>query len=109
VVLRCLAKSPEQRYATMAELGAALRPFARDPNAAGILVERMQRMHERGGYVEWAVGTPAVATLSKESQAQLAAAVARGRRRGRRRARPSPPSADRPRAFSVPNSCRSRA
>ncbi|HWU89310.1 MAG TPA: serine/threonine-protein kinase, partial [Kofleriaceae bacterium] len=55
VVLRCLAKSPEQRYATMGELGAALRPFARDPHAAGILVERMQRMHERGGSVDWEV------------------------------------------------------
>jgi serine/threonine-protein kinase len=76
VVMKCLEKSPEQRYATMAELGAALRPFARDPHAAGILVERMQRMHERGGYVDWAVGTPAVSTLPPESQALLAVAAA---------------------------------
>ncbi len=44
VVLRCLAKSPEQRYPNMAELGRDLIPFARDPHQAAVLVERMTRM-----------------------------------------------------------------
>jgi serine/threonine-protein kinase len=44
VVLRCLAKSPEQRYANMAELGRELVPFARDPHAAQNMVERMFRL-----------------------------------------------------------------
>jgi len=44
VVLRCLAKSPEQRYANMAELGRDLIPFARDPHNAQMMVERMFRM-----------------------------------------------------------------
>ncbi|MDQ3341379.1 MAG: protein kinase [Myxococcota bacterium] len=44
VVLRCLAKSPDQRYANMAELGRDLIPFARDEHAAQKMVERMVRM-----------------------------------------------------------------
>jgi len=58
VIMRCLAKAPEQRFANMAELGHALRPFMRDPKTAGILVERMHRLIERGGSIDWASGTP---------------------------------------------------
>ena len=44
VVLRCLAKTPEQRFANMAELGRALVPFTQDQHNANMLVERMQRV-----------------------------------------------------------------
>ena len=69
VVMRCLSKSPEQRYANMAELGNALRPFMRDPKTAGILVERMHRMIERGAQMDWAVGTPVPAAPPEDQAA----------------------------------------
>ncbi len=47
VILRCLAKSPEQRYATMADFGRDLIPFATDQHQAALLVERMHRMLRR--------------------------------------------------------------
>jgi serine/threonine-protein kinase len=47
VIMRCLAKSPEQRYASMAELARDLVPFVQDPHQAGVLVERMNRMLRR--------------------------------------------------------------
>ncbi len=48
VILRCLAKAPEQRYANMAELGRELVPFVQDGHQGAMLVERMQRMLRRG-------------------------------------------------------------
>jgi serine/threonine-protein kinase len=77
VVLRCLAKAPEQRYATMADLGAALLPFARDAQVATRLVERMRRTLERGGHVDWAAGTPVSdGALAAAAAAAVAAAGA---------------------------------
>src|SRR5207253_11232115 len=52
VIMRCLAKTPEQRYASMAELGRDLIPFSQDPHAASLLVERMTRMLRRS-QVDW--------------------------------------------------------
>ncbi|HEX5064089.1 MAG TPA: serine/threonine-protein kinase [Kofleriaceae bacterium] len=49
VILRCLAKSPEQRYANMAELGRDLVPYSPDPHGAQMLVDRMARMLRRSG------------------------------------------------------------
>jgi serine/threonine protein kinase len=44
VVRRCLEKSPEARYANVAEVAAALVPFSPSPQAAQLAVERMHRM-----------------------------------------------------------------
>jgi serine/threonine protein kinase len=52
VILRCLAKSHDQRYANMAEFARDLVPFAADPHAAQNLVERMLRMLKRSTF-DW--------------------------------------------------------
>ncbi|HEX7842479.1 MAG TPA: protein kinase, partial [Kofleriaceae bacterium] len=44
VVLRCLEKDRAARFQSMAEVAAALAPFARDRRAAGIVVERTNVM-----------------------------------------------------------------
>jgi eukaryotic-like serine/threonine-protein kinase len=57
VLLRCLAKSPDQRYTTMAELSRDLIPFAPDESQAKMLVERMVRMLRRSSGADWDVQT----------------------------------------------------
>jgi serine/threonine-protein kinase len=47
VILKCLAKSADQRYASMADLGRDLVPFVQDTHQAQRLVERMARMLRR--------------------------------------------------------------
>jgi serine/threonine-protein kinase len=44
IIMRCLAKNPDQRYASMAELGRDLLPHVQDVHQASLLVERMQRV-----------------------------------------------------------------
>ena len=44
VVLRCLAKDRAARFASMAELAAALAPFAGDQRAAALVVDRTRLM-----------------------------------------------------------------
>ncbi len=43
VVQRCLEKSPDARFPSVAEVAAALAPFARDPVAASQAAERIER------------------------------------------------------------------
>jgi len=66
VVLRCLSKPPELRYASMAELGRDLVPFSRDPHQAHVLAERMARTLRRSQLLDW---EPVVAALSSPVRA----------------------------------------
>jgi eukaryotic-like serine/threonine-protein kinase len=59
IILRCLAKAHEQRYANMAEFARDLVPFAADPHNAQMLVERMQRMLKRSSF-DWESGSTGV-------------------------------------------------
>ena len=67
VILRCLAKAPEQRYASMAELGRDLIPFAVDQHQAAMLVERMLRMLRRSHGGDWDTSGSAVMPLRDRS------------------------------------------
>ena len=58
VILRCLAKNPDQRYANMAELGRDLLPYVQDVHQASLLVERMQRMLGRAARTSAANADP---------------------------------------------------
>ena len=60
IVLKCLAKQPDQRYASMAELGRDLIPYAQDPQAGMLLVERMMRLLRRSNGGDWDISTSGV-------------------------------------------------
>jgi serine/threonine-protein kinase len=47
IILRCLEKDPERRFATTAELARDLAGFAQDQHQATVLVERMHRTLRR--------------------------------------------------------------
>jgi serine/threonine-protein kinase len=83
VILRCLAKSVEERYATVAELATALAPYA-TPAVATEYVPRIHRLLDR------AMTEPAIAAMrssSPSSQEKTALPAAR-------RATPAPLTGD---------------
>ncbi len=47
IILRCLAKSPDQRYPSVADLAADLAQHSREPHNTKLLVDRMFRMNQR--------------------------------------------------------------
>lgn len=85
VVYRCLAKELDHRYATVAELALALAPFAGDPRAAAIVVERTQAI------TRWtpapmvaypgSPGAPTTPTTLRSSAGSIDAAIAPHRSR----------------------------
>jgi serine/threonine-protein kinase len=48
IVRRCLAKQPDERFASVADLARELARLAREPDRAQVLVDRMVRMLGRG-------------------------------------------------------------
>jgi len=113
VVLRCLEKAPEQRYASMADLARDLVPFSTDTHQAQVLVERMTRTLRRSQAMpaEWnssTIGSGAVRQLwSGERAAEAAlraadAALETAVTPPARLARSSAPSAAQPEQSSGP-------
>lgn len=90
VVSSCLHKDPAERFQTVAELAAALAPFARDPREAALRVERLQRTQARwqasaGRAVPHGASEPRAAVDSRRFPPTVDLTVDVPRPRGRRR------------------------
>jgi len=81
VVLRCLEKDRKARFTSVAELAAALAPFARDQRAAALVVDRANLMLQRqGGWIEPAA-SPGLSTTATTLSGSAGAVRSRSRRR----------------------------
>jgi eukaryotic-like serine/threonine-protein kinase len=77
VVLRCLEKAPEQRYASMADLARDLVPFSTDRHQALVLVERMTRTLRRSSLMsaEWSASSSGSGSVRQLWSGERAAEV----------------------------------
>jgi len=83
VVFRCLEKVPARRYRTVAELAAALAPFAGEPRAAAVVLQRARTMLAGVPVEDDAMlVTAASAPTTLGASAGVAEPPRRGRRRG---------------------------
>ena len=81
VVLRCLEKDRKARFSSVADLAAALAPFARDQRAAALVVDRTNLMLQRqGGRIEPAA-SPGMSTTATTLSGSAGAVRSRSRRR----------------------------
>jgi eukaryotic-like serine/threonine-protein kinase len=97
IIERCLAKSPAERYASVADLACDLACLAREPDKAQVLVDRMYRMLRRGALRRTPAGgvpTGQLPPVASATPPGLPAVDALGRTPpgGMRVAAPSPPS-----------------
>ena len=80
VVLKCLAKAPDQRYASVGELAADLAPFAPPGHVSPMKIQKtLTRGVNRSSLAEIVVAPAAAVTSSTWSQSQVATAAARKR------------------------------
>jgi len=68
VIRRCLAKHPDQRFANVAELAVALRPFAGDADAAAHTVTRCRNYLGLGAHVAQTVVRSAEPRTRKQAR-----------------------------------------
>jgi serine/threonine-protein kinase len=76
IIARCLAKNPDERYRSVAELACDLACLAREPDKAQAAVDRMYRMLRRGAMRRTpATGVPLIGAATELAQPRPSASV----------------------------------